>query len=402
MELGCDSMTSYREGIPPVSLNLHGGAKGDLHDPYGQGAKTYPDDMLLSSPDTSGSSTPIHDSIEDNGFCSTEEIEDHELEIDTFIKDYVHWLFDTEYEISYENKAKFGELMKDAAARLSLAKYIDAQRCQSKCVCETTFYKLIHCFALVLFECGEADDYLPGKSLMNMAFTYYYIPDSRLVTCDAFGSGESLSSSASNNETDKTTRRSNSDGDKYFPKKKSFMERFKKEVEACKQIFADTPSFQELKQGVWRHKSAQDNNKVPVPPISRSVSDSSAMTYYPEVYSPATKIFLYEHLKNQVIWKSLRFWNAAFFSAVHHERKRRCIQKEWTELSHDEREMTNESIVNITFGQLGTFINNMKCLGLDKKTCMEFLRKQSIIGGIEEGGQYYGMLVEQIEDDCTF
>lgn len=271
-----------------------------------------------------------------------------------------------------------------------------------KCVNESTFYKLLHSFALVLFECGEADDYMPGKSLMNMAFTYYYIPDQRQVSTDALSSQESVSSASTTSSGDsRFEKRSKSDSDGVQgTKKKTLMQRIRKEVEACKQVFQDTPSFQELKQGFWRRpKHEGENNDEPK--FSRSVSCGSA-TSHPDMYSPAVKNFLYEHLKNQVIWKSLRFWNAAFFSAVHAERKRRCIQKEWTALSADEQDSTNESVVNITFGQLGTFINNMKCLGLDNKTCFEFLRKQSVIGGIEEGGQYYEMLVEQIEDETTF
>lgn len=393
MEVTCNQTLPYREGVGlPTSLNV-------------ENYKGFPDGASASSSDASGASTPIHDSLEDHGFGSSEELlEEQDVEMDTFVKEYVHWLFENNHDISYENKSKFGDLMKNEMARMSFAKYIDAQRSRNKCVSETTFYKLVHGFALVLFECGEADDYLPGKILMNMAFTYYYIPDQKLVTCDAFSSGESLSSTSSSASGNKS-QRSHSDGDNFSQRKNSLMDRFRKEVEACKQIFADTPSLQELTQGAWRSKSRSNSAKSKgPPPYSRSVSENvtTRPTHHRDIYSPSSKIFLYEHLKNQVIWKSLRFWNAAFFSAVNHERKRRCIQKKWTAQSEDEKEMTNEFIVNITFGQLGTFINNMKCLGLSKKTCLEFLRKQSVIGGIEEDGQYHNMLVEQIEDDCTF
>nr|XP_039253647.1 uncharacterized protein KIAA0513-like [Styela clava] len=406
MEVGHEAGYNDRVGSNlPTTLSLNGNSNA-LQSGIVSESRSFENGIFTPSPETSGASTPLNESLVENGFSSCEEdgpYEDDE-KIDKFVKEYVGCLFDPDCDISYENKAKFGELMKDAGARMSFAKYVDAYRNQVKCVDESTFYKLLHSFALVLFECGEADDYLPGKSLMNMAFTYYYIPDQRQVSADALSSQESVSSSSTTSSVDgHVTKRSKSDSDGYDgSKKRTLMQRFRKEVEACKQVFHDTPSFQELKQGFWRrpkHEGAE--TKRSEQKFSRSLSHGSA-TSHPDMCSPAVKNFLYEHLKNQVIWKSLRFWNAAFFSAVHAERKRRCIQKDWTALSADEQDSTNDAIVNITFGQLGTFINNMKCLGLDNKTCYEFLRKQSIIGGIEEGGQYYEMLIEQIEDDTTF
>lgn len=50
---------------------------------------------------------------------------------------------------------------------------MNAQRGRSRRVSESTFYSLIQYFAIVLFECAEADDFSPAKSLMNMCFTFY-------------------------------------------------------------------------------------------------------------------------------------------------------------------------------------------------------------------------------------
>lgn len=373
----------------PTSLDLDGNSHRQKRSRNGAANG----DSVISSPDTSGASTPLDRSSLENGYSSCEEDHDeNDMKIDNFIKEYVSCLFDITCDISYEDKAKFGELMKDEQARMSFAKYIDAHRSNVKCVDESTFYKLLHSFALVLFECGEADDYMPGKTLMNMAFTYYYIPDQKQVTTEAFSSNDSLMDSQRSKSESETVN------------KGTLMQRLKKEVEACKQVFQETPSFQELKQGLWRRKpskSEDGSSQSSSTSHSRSVSVGSPVPH-PDMCSPTRKNFLYEHLKNQVIWKSLRFWNASFFTAVHAERKRRCSQNDWSMLSADEQDSTNNAMVNITFGQLGTFINNMKCLGLNKRTCHEFLKKQSVIGGIPEGGQYYQMLVEQIEDDCTF
>lgn len=39
------------------------------------------------------------------------------------------------------------------------------------------------------------------------------------------------------------------------------------------------------------------------------------------------KEFLFEHLKTQPIWHSLRYWNAAFFDAVQSERENKPMIK---------------------------------------------------------------------------
>ena len=48
------------------------------------------------------------------------------------------------------------------------------QRVSNKRVTEQIFFRLMQYFAVVLFECGEAEDFTPAKSLMNMCFTFYY------------------------------------------------------------------------------------------------------------------------------------------------------------------------------------------------------------------------------------
>lgn len=45
---------------------------------------------------------------------------------------------------------------------------------------------------------------------------------------------------------------------------------------------------------------------------------------------PLFKHFLYSYLKEQPIWQSLRFWNAAFFDAVQSERARKPLPTRYT------------------------------------------------------------------------
>ncbi|KAF2357927.1 SBF1/SBF2 domain [Trinorchestia longiramus] len=112
-------------------------------------------------------------------------------------------------------------------------------------------------------------------------------------------------------------------------------------------------------------------------------------TYYHEPKSTArsgqTKEFLYVHLRQQPIWASLRFWNAAFFDALQCERTLRPVvtRQELETGSRDEAvkdELHYQE--NITFGQLGTFTCNMHAFGLSKDMVLEFLRKQVTIASL--------------------
>ena len=67
------------------------------------------------------------------------------------------------------------------------------------------------------------------------------------------------------------------------------------------------------------------------------------------------KEYLYTYLKDQTIWHSLRFWNAAFFDALQCERVHRPVVTR-DDIRHNSLEaITDEKQYqeNITFGQLG-------------------------------------------------
>ncbi|KAI8520130.1 hypothetical protein Bbelb_033870 [Branchiostoma belcheri] len=98
--------------------------------------------------------------------------------------------------------------------------------------------------------------------------------------------------------------------------------------------------------------------------------------------------------------KSIRFWNAAFFESVQHERTQRgapSTREGWRSLSSEERQDSHKANENITFGQLGTFTSNMVAFGLSKDLILEFLRKQSIIGNLSS--DQYDMLKEHVEKE---
>ncbi|XP_066965274.1 uncharacterized protein KIAA0513 [Macrobrachium rosenbergii] len=197
-----------------------------------------------------------------------------------FMRKFVEEVFKTPHTIDVDRKARFGELAQQEHGRLWFARCINAKRC-CKNVSEATFFSLVQHFSVMLFECFEADDFSPAKSLMNMCFTYYH----------------------------ETT----------------------------------TPG------GQTRRKE-----------------------------------FLYAYLRQQPIWQSIRFWNAAFFDALQCERSLRPVVTREEVESNRLQAVTDELHYqeNITFGQLGTFTCNMHAFGLSKEMVNEFLRKQVTIASL--------------------
>ncbi|XP_043271788.1 uncharacterized protein KIAA0513 isoform X2 [Venturia canescens] len=90
-----------------------------------------------------------------------------------FMKSFVPLLFETPSNIDQEQKANFGQMVLTESGRIWFARVVNARRAGS-CVSEASFYSLAQHFAVALFECHEADDFAPAKSLMNMCFTFYH------------------------------------------------------------------------------------------------------------------------------------------------------------------------------------------------------------------------------------
>ncbi|KAK0181963.1 hypothetical protein PV327_000140 [Microctonus hyperodae] len=93
-----------------------------------------------------------------------------------FMKLFVPCLFDAPNTIDQEQKANFGQMVLTESGRIWFARVVNARRARA-CVSEASFYSLAQHFAVALFECHEADDFAPAKSLMNMCFTFYHEVD---------------------------------------------------------------------------------------------------------------------------------------------------------------------------------------------------------------------------------
>ncbi|XP_011153386.1 uncharacterized protein KIAA0513 isoform X1 [Harpegnathos saltator] len=90
-----------------------------------------------------------------------------------FMKAFVPLLFDAPNSIDQEQKANFGQMVLTESGRIWFSRVVNARRARA-CVTEASFYSLAQHFAVALFECHEADDFAPAKSLMNMCFTFYH------------------------------------------------------------------------------------------------------------------------------------------------------------------------------------------------------------------------------------
>lgn len=105
-------------------------------------------------------------------------------EIKNFMISYVTTLFNNSDNITLEQKATFGKYVQTETGQTWFAKMINAQRGSSKCVSETTFYRLVQHFAIVLFECANSDNFSPAKTLMNMCLTFYH--EVQVPGCEPF------------------------------------------------------------------------------------------------------------------------------------------------------------------------------------------------------------------------
>ncbi|XP_071775451.2 uncharacterized protein KIAA0513 homolog [Centroberyx gerrardi] len=297
-----------------------------------------------------------------------------------FMKAYVEKVFHGKEDFDQEEKARFGELCsgENGKGREWFAKYVSAQRCNSKCVSEATFYRLVQSFAVVLFECYQMDDYSPAKNLMTMCFTYYYTGKSQPSP------SELLDRSGPPAGLDSYLNKANS----WLTGKKDAAERLLKTTSKSdvKGFFGGLES---KLRGPAARKPEEGESPVetkPKSPVSEGPEEKKG-----------EKVYLYTHLKQQPIWHTLRFWNAAFFDAVHCERKKRSptTREKWCHMTQEERDDSSKIDENIAFGQLGTFTHNMLAFGLSKKLCNDFLKKQAVIGNLNE--EQYKLLSDHIE-----
>lgn len=379
---------------PPTSPPLEA-APSTLQDPdgsLGDGASETETTESADSENDMGES-PSHPSWDQDRRSSSNESfssnqsadsapDEETLALREFMRSYVEKIFSGGEDLDQEEKAKFGEYCsgEDGKGREWFARFVSAQRCKSKCVSEPTFYRLVQSFAVVLFECHQMDDFGPAKNLMTMCFTYYYLGKPHLPPTEPrekpTGSIDSYLKSANS----------------WLAEKKDIAERLLKNTENMKGFFG---GLETKLKGPLVRKNEEDENK----PKDRQTKTVTVISLEDE--QKGEKVYLYTHLRQQPIWHTLRFWNAAFFDAVHCERRKRSptTREKWCHMTQEERDDSLRFNENITFGQLGTFTHNMLAFGLNKKLCSDFLKKQAVIGNLDE--EQYKLLSDHIEQMAT-
>uniref|UniRef100_A0A286ZTU4 KIAA0513 n=1 Tax=Sus scrofa TaxID=9823 RepID=A0A286ZTU4_PIG len=281
-------------------------------------------------------------------------------ELREFMRHYVEKIFSGGEDLDQEEKAKFGEhcSSENGKAREWFARYVSAQRCNSKCVSEPTFYRLVQSFAVVLFECHQMDDFAPAKSLMTMCFTYYYIGKPQLLPSEA---KEKPAGSI-----DAYLRSANS----WLAEKKDIAERLLKNTSAKTENVKGFFGLETKPKGPLARRSDPRAEEQPSGAIPRGRASGSSAGLCPVCQRGHP-------------WRS-------------DPRRPSCACRErWCHMTQEERDDSLRFDENITFGQLGTFTHNMLAFGLNKKLCNDFLKKQAVIGNLDE--EQYKLLSDHIE-----
>uniref|UniRef100_A0A2K6A9P9 KIAA0513 n=1 Tax=Mandrillus leucophaeus TaxID=9568 RepID=A0A2K6A9P9_MANLE len=391
IDFGPEAPTSSPLEAPPPALQDGDGSLGD-------GASESETTESADSENDMGES-PSHPSWDQDrrsssnesfsSSQSTESTQDEEtLALRDFMRGYVEKIFSGGEDLDQEEKAKFGEYCssENGKGREWFARYVSAQEKQVERSLAVNFASC--------FRCHQMDDFGPAKNLMTMCFTYYHIGKPQLLPPEArekpAGSIDSYLKSANS----------------WLAEKKDIAERLLKNTSARTENVKGFFGGLETKlKGPLARRNEEDESK-PQEKRPRAVT-----VYSPEDEKKGEKIYLYTHLKQQPIWHTLRFWNAAFFDAVHCERTKRSPttrgdageeeekREKWCHMTQEERDDSLRFNENITFGQLGTFSHNMLAFGLNKKLCNDFLKKQAVIGNLDE--EQYKLLSDHIEQMAT-
>ncbi|XP_032830387.2 uncharacterized protein LOC116954077 [Petromyzon marinus] len=327
----------------------------------------------------------------------------------TFVRNLAAKIVDQTEEVSEEERAAFAEALsgEGGKGRDWFARYIVAQG-GPRCVSALVFSKLTEAFSALLTECHRHDDFLPAARILPLCFEFHCLGD---VTLGRGPSGE---------------RRDPGEGslDSYFRSANSWLADKKgKAGRLLRAAPLAPPNIRGLLGGFRTPFGRRAETPVPSSPpdegteenpegapggdaeeeggvsaeaagateeqatdseVRGSAEGGGVAGEEGEAVTPRT--FLYTHLKDQPIWQTLRFWNAALFQALHVERQKHELphsgsqRKELCTAVDSSREVTE----SITFNLLGCLSGRMLSLGLSRRACAEFLRRQCDTGGLAE------------------
>ncbi|KAL0478688.1 hypothetical protein AKO1_008317 [Acrasis kona] len=133
------------------------------------------------------------------------------------------------------------------------------------------------------------------------------------------------------------------------------------------------------------------------PNVGRLLLNMS-QTFYRVNSENGEREYLQGYLKDEPLWKDMRFWEAAFFDALSYERKRSQFpkRKKWKHMNKSAREDATIQHENMAFGMLGTFALNMLSMGMAPEQCKIFIQKMCLINSLKQ--EYSDMLLCNIEE----
>jgi len=111
-----------------------------------------------------------------------------------------------------------------------------------------------------------------------------------------------------------------------------------------------------------------------------------ASTFYHEIEKE--KEYIQARVKALTIWQNLRFWEAAFHDSMNYEhmrvfaRTREERRIRYKELNTEERAELQVKEQQLAFGQLGSYLYNMLCMGVPVEFTRNFLLKMVNVFGV--------------------
>ncbi|XP_065064375.1 uncharacterized protein KIAA0513-like [Rhopilema esculentum] len=115
----------------------------------------------------------------------------------------------------------------------------------------------------------------------------------------------------------------------------------------------------------------------------------------PKKSDTPSKLYVFEYLKDQAIWKTMRFWTSAFLFAVDSERQKRPKFGSWRSLNEEQQRELNQNEEYSAFAHLGTFLYIMKSLNVAKEMKEVFISKISTIENLSQ--EQLHELIERVE-----
>ncbi|XP_054083434.1 uncharacterized protein LOC105217887 isoform X2 [Zeugodacus cucurbitae] len=290
-----------------------------------------------------------------------------------FMKRFIEVLFSNASAIGLELKAEFGALARIDAGRQWFTRFLLEQKTKAKRVDEVTFHSLVQYFAIVLFECGESEDYSPAALIMNTCFIFYN--EIEVPGCEPYRQylyifmrqqpiwysqrfwGAAFFEAVQSERDHRLAMR-------------------KRRAERKQRNKAQFITKIAVESNLTEHAPAEATNEIALStdvPVDGEIASTSSSSHHGN--NVALKVLSTKKSASQTSAEDTSAVGGAGASAestalVGASSVAATADKQHTHLDP-------HSIENIVFRQLGAFTCNMHSLGLPQDMCLEFLKKQS-------------------------